>query len=368
MLIDNIDKTILNIIQSNARTSNAEIARQVGMTTSGVFERIKRLEQRGIIKGFKAIIDPKAFGLDILAFIYVRVRPAANAHLVGRQIADLGGVQEVFYLAGEDTFMCKVRCSGTRDLTALLESINDLDRVVGTKVTLALRPLKESSDLPDRPVDTLFDPFTDAGEANMENKNKIFEKTLSNYLEQIADLDVSGLCQPLGVFSDSHGVTIPFFGENYRVGPEGVRGPSGERPHISVSVILCKYLLHWKQDSRSSREWVSFRDFKDSAPLAGAFRYNTERLIAKIFSSRLPDLEKACEALGCQSVDETFPYQLMKRMQALPRIPVLLLFNNEDEEFPARCTVLFQKDADLYLDMECLAMVGMYMAHRLRKG
>ena len=131
MLIDNIDKAILNIIQSNARTSNAEIARQVGMTTSGVFERIKRLEQRGVIKGFKAIIDPKAFGLDILAFIYVRVRPAANAHLVGRQIAALGGVQEVFYLAGEDTFMCKVRCSGTRDLTtnAFRRSLPDQSRL-----------------------------------------------------------------------------------------------------------------------------------------------------------------------------------------------------------------------------------------------
>jgi DNA-binding Lrp family transcriptional regulator len=368
MLIDDTDERIINIIQSNARTSNAEIARQIGMTTSGVFERIKRLEQRGIIKGFKAIIDPKAFGLDILAFIYVRVRPAANSYIVGRQIAELGGVQEIFYLAGEDTFMCKVRCSGTSDLTKLLESINDLDRVVGTRVTLALRSLKESSDLPARSVDALFDPFTDAGETNMENKNKIFDKTLSNYLAQIANLDVSGICQPLGILNDSPGVTIPFFGENYRVGPDGVRGPSGEKPHISVSVILCKYLLYWKQSSRSSREWVSFRDFKDSAPLASAFRYNTERLIAKTFSGRLPDLENACEALGCQSVDEAFPYQLMKRMRALPRIPLLLLFNNEDEEFPARCTVLFQKDAELYLDMECLAMVGMYMAHRLRKG
>ena len=147
MLIDEIDIKILNIIQSNARTSNAEIARQIGMTTSGVFERIKRLEQRGIIKGFKAIIDPKALGLDILAFIYVRVRPAANSQLAGRQIAELGGVQEVFYLAGEDTFMCKVRCSSTRDLTVLLESINDVDRVVGTRVTLALRSLKVYSNL-----------------------------------------------------------------------------------------------------------------------------------------------------------------------------------------------------------------------------
>jgi DNA-binding Lrp family transcriptional regulator len=368
MLIDEIDIKILNIIQSNARTSNAEIARQIGMTTSGVFERIKRLEQRGIIKGFKAIIDPKALGLDILAFIYVRVRPAANSQLAGRQIAELGGVQEVFYLAGEDTFMCKVRCSSTRDLTVLLESINDVDRVVGTRVTLALRSLKEYSNLPARPVDTLVDPFTDAGEANMESKNRVFDKTLSDYLTQISDLDVPGICQPLGVFSNSHGVTIPFFGENYRVSSEGVWGPSGERPHVSVSVILCKYLLYWKQNDRSSREWASFKDFKDSAPMAGAFRYNTERLIAKTFSSRLLDLEKACEALGCQSVDEPFPYQLMKRMQALPRVPVLLLFNDEDEEFPARCTVLFQKDADLYLDMECLAMVGMYMAHRLRKG
>src|SRR5215216_5135191 len=71
-MIDEIDRQILLILQQNARTSNAEIARQIDMAPSAVLERIRRLESRGVIQGYEARINPEALGLGVLAFVFVR--------------------------------------------------------------------------------------------------------------------------------------------------------------------------------------------------------------------------------------------------------------------------------------------------------
>jgi hypothetical protein len=62
-----------------------------------------------------------------------------------------------------------------------------------------------------------------------------------------------------------------------------------------------------------------------------------------------------------------FPYDLSLQFSALPKIPVLMLFNDADEEFPARCAVLFERRAEKYLDMECLAMVGSLLFEWLKQ-
>ena len=77
-MIDGIDLEILKILQSNARTSNAEIARQVDLAPSAVFERIRKLEERGVIEGYSARINPEGVGLPLLAFIFVRDRRQAR--------------------------------------------------------------------------------------------------------------------------------------------------------------------------------------------------------------------------------------------------------------------------------------------------
>ena len=71
-MIDGIDASILTILQANSRTSNAEIARQVGLAASAVFERIRKLEERGVIRGYRAEIEPKSLDLGQLAFIFIR--------------------------------------------------------------------------------------------------------------------------------------------------------------------------------------------------------------------------------------------------------------------------------------------------------
>ena len=80
-------------------------------------------------------------------------------------------------------------------------------------------------------------------------------------------------------------------------------------------------------------DWVSFKDFKDSAPFAGAFFNYTEVPLAKYFSGRLKDMEAACHGIQGHPPAASFSYDLCMQFNALPKIPVLMLFNDADEEF-----------------------------------
>ena len=97
---DEIDTQNLMILQENSRTSNAEIARQVGMAPSAVFERIRKLEAQGGIRGYEARLQPQALGLGLLAFVFVRTDDRGSME-TGKKLALIPGVQEVHDIAGE---------------------------------------------------------------------------------------------------------------------------------------------------------------------------------------------------------------------------------------------------------------------------
>lgn len=147
-MIDRINREILSILQKNARTSNAEIARQVGMAPSAVLERIRKLERTGIIQGYEARIDPKALGLGLTAFTKVRVDEAVGSIDTGEDLAAIEGVMEVHYCAGEDHYLLKVRAADPEDMARTLSRIGQLRQARNTNSTIVLRTVKESSSLP----------------------------------------------------------------------------------------------------------------------------------------------------------------------------------------------------------------------------
>ena len=91
-----------------------------------------------------------------------------------------------------------------------------------------------------------------------------------------------------------------------------------------------------------------------------------ERPIASDFTGRLLELQKAAEYFSGRSPDIELSYDVSVCFDVLPKVPCLLLFNDKDDEFPAQCSILFEKRADKFLDMECLAMVGMLLSEYLR--
>src|SRR5881227_969681 len=148
-MIDETDRQILSILQQNARTSNAEIARQVEMAPSAVLERIRRLESRGVIQGYEARISPEAVGLGLLAFIFVASSDMSAELRTADQLARIPEVQEVHHIAGEDCFVLKVRVPDARSLGRLLrEKISPLATVRSTRTTVVLETIRESGQFP----------------------------------------------------------------------------------------------------------------------------------------------------------------------------------------------------------------------------
>lgn len=147
--IDSTDRQILEILQGNARLPNAEIARRVGMAPSAVFERIRKLEERGVIAGYRPRLEPKALGLGLLAFVFVRAEELPGEEATGRALAALPEVLEVHHIAGEDCYLAKVRAADTDALGRLLrERFGAIPSLRSTRTTIVLETLKEDPRLP----------------------------------------------------------------------------------------------------------------------------------------------------------------------------------------------------------------------------
>lgn len=146
--MDEIDLQILNILQNNARLANAEIARRVGMAPSATLERIRKLEERGVIEGYTARLDPQALGLALVAFVFIRSDERVGAPETTRLLAEIPEVQEVHHIAGEDCLLVKVRAADTAALAELLrERLGAIGAIRSTRTSIVLHTVKETSTL-----------------------------------------------------------------------------------------------------------------------------------------------------------------------------------------------------------------------------
>jgi Lrp/AsnC family leucine-responsive transcriptional regulator len=148
-MIDDIDGKILSILQSDARTSNAEIARRLAMAPSAILERIRKLETRGLIDGYEARLNPETLDLGLLAFIYVRADERIGSRVIGDELAAFPEVQEVHHIAGEDCYLLKVRVADTNALSDLLrQRLGPIDAIRSTRTTIVLSTIKETAQIP----------------------------------------------------------------------------------------------------------------------------------------------------------------------------------------------------------------------------
>ena len=148
-MIDTVDRQILKLLQENGRTSNAEIARQVGLAPSAIFERVRKLEERGIIEGYTARLSPRRLGLNLLAFVFVRTEAQVGDTVTSASLSAIPEVQEVHHIAGEDCLLVKIRAADTEDLARLLrERVGTIASVRSTRTTIVLQTTKEATTLP----------------------------------------------------------------------------------------------------------------------------------------------------------------------------------------------------------------------------
>jgi Lrp/AsnC family transcriptional regulator, leucine-responsive regulatory protein len=146
--LDEVDRKILRTLQTNARTSNSEIARQLGMVPSAILERIRKLEERGVILGYEARVNPAALGLGLVAFINVKTDDRSHQYEAAAKLARFPEVLEVHNIAGEDCYLIKVRVT---DVTALRDFLHDkvstIGSIVSTRSTIVLGVEKENGKL-----------------------------------------------------------------------------------------------------------------------------------------------------------------------------------------------------------------------------
>ena len=151
--MDEKDERILEILQKDGRTTNVELARAVELTPSATLERVRKLEERGLIKGYMALLDPHSLGLGLAAFIFVSVDGerdiVGEAEGAAELLASLPSVQELHHLAGEDCFLLKVRARDTDDLYRVLkEELGRCKCIRSTRTTIVLKTVKETTGLP----------------------------------------------------------------------------------------------------------------------------------------------------------------------------------------------------------------------------
>ena len=148
--IDEIDLFILDILSTNARETQADIARAVGGSRHpAVLERIRKLEARKIIRGYSADVDPSVLGQGLLAFVAVRSEDGPADDSVARKLASFPEILEVHHVAGEDCDTVKVRTKDAEQLGTMLRTrIGRIPGVRSTRTTIVLETVKETSRLP----------------------------------------------------------------------------------------------------------------------------------------------------------------------------------------------------------------------------
>jgi Lrp/AsnC family leucine-responsive transcriptional regulator len=120
--LDETDELILRFLIDDARTSTAEIARKVSLSPPTVAERIKRLEEAGVITGYTATIDPRALGLELAAWIRIRPMPG-QLHKVANILNKLPAIVECDRITGEDCFIARAHVSCVSELESLVDEI-----------------------------------------------------------------------------------------------------------------------------------------------------------------------------------------------------------------------------------------------------
>ncbi len=142
-MIDKIDRKILNILQEDARTSNAAIGREVGLSAAAIHARVKKLTAGGVIQRFTVQIDHAALGLDILAFVSVFLDEMRRFEETIEALLRMDEVLEIHNTIGDACFLLKVRCRNPNHLEDLLAKVNEAPAVRSTHTTLSLRTGRE---------------------------------------------------------------------------------------------------------------------------------------------------------------------------------------------------------------------------------
>jgi Lrp/AsnC family leucine-responsive transcriptional regulator len=146
--MDEIDRQLLTLLQQNGRLSYHELGARVGLSTSAINERVKKLQAAGVIQGTVTLVDPKVVGLDLCAFMQVLTSEPHNERIFLERLQDIPEVQECHHVTGEFSYLLKIRTRNTSSFEGLMKQIKELPGVVRTHTIVSLSSPKDTTAVP----------------------------------------------------------------------------------------------------------------------------------------------------------------------------------------------------------------------------
>ena len=140
--LDETDREVLKQLQRDARKSFKKIGEEVGVSEATVFVRVKKLREKGVLKGFRAVVDPVAVGKTLTAIVLVRAHPQTFPGMLDA-LKKLDDVYEIYDVTGEFYSILKIRTSGTDELSRIMDKIGTIEGITGTESIIVLRTVKE---------------------------------------------------------------------------------------------------------------------------------------------------------------------------------------------------------------------------------
>ncbi|WP_177154551.1 MULTISPECIES: Lrp/AsnC family transcriptional regulator [Actinosynnema] len=136
--MDAVDRQIIAALRENGRATYADLGRKVGLSASAVHERVGKLEASGVIVGYHAVVDPSSVGLGVTALISIHPTDTADDNEVALSLAELIEVESCYRVAGDESFIVKVRVPTVDELERSLGALRKIPGVARTRTTVVL--------------------------------------------------------------------------------------------------------------------------------------------------------------------------------------------------------------------------------------
>jgi hypothetical protein len=195
-------------------------------------------------------------------------------------------------------------------------------------------------------------------------KPDAYEKVYQELLPRLAAADIAGTAYDLGLAMQDGAALVPCFGRQYLVGKHGVTLADGGEAPLNHRIVLAYYITHGGRGENASR-FVPYRDLPGGQDFARSLSQIVEGRAANFFGGKLESLKSAAAALGAVSGEDYAPGDVSLLFSALPKLPLLMSFYDADEDFPAEVKVFYDITAPNFLDMECLAVLGLLLVQEL---
>lgn len=140
--LDDTDRKILTELQRDARRSFKKIGEDAGVSEATIFVRVKKLREKGVLKGFRAVVDPKIVGKSLTAIVLVRAYPKTFPGMLNA-LKKFEDINEIYDVTGQYYSILKIRTGGTEELSKIIDQIGAVEGIAGTETIIVLRTIKE---------------------------------------------------------------------------------------------------------------------------------------------------------------------------------------------------------------------------------